>query len=131
MISTLVYALFGVPIHIYKKSKGRSDRSPYLAMRVVPLAAVLSLVLGIAVMAVANQTILQLGQRTPANMAFSVSTWVFAGLSLLSLFTSYRSIAKPVTIFARTFAILVSCACLGMTLYLGYWGLIGIRLWAY
>jgi hypothetical protein len=131
MMSTVVYALFWVPMHIYKRLRDHDNRSQYPAMRVVPLLAVISLIAGIAGIVVARQTILQLGQKTPANVAFSLLTWVFAGLSALSLFTSYRSFSKPVTGVARAYAVMVSAACFGMTLYLGYWGLIGLRLWAY
>jgi hypothetical protein len=131
MMSTVAYALFWIPVHIHKRRKDQTDRSPYLAMRVIPLLAVIALFLGITIMIVAKQTMLQLGQRTPANVAFSVSTWLFAGLSVLSLYTSFRSFSRPVTKSARAYAVIVSSACFGMTLYLGYWGLIGLRLWAY
>jgi len=131
MMSTVVYALFWIPIHVYKRLRNRANRSQYLAMRVIPLLAVMTLVLGIAAMVVAKQTILELGQRTPANVAFTVSTWLFAALSALSLFTSYRSFSRPVAGFARAYAAIVSTACFGMTLYLAHWGLIGLRLWAY
>jgi CubicO group peptidase (beta-lactamase class C family) len=131
MMSTFVYAVFWIPMHVYKRLRNRADRSQFLAMRVVPLLAVMSLILGVAIMVVSQQSILQLGQRTPANVALTVSTWLFAAWSALSLFTSYRSFSKPVAGFARVYAVIVSAACFGMTLYLAHWGLMGLRLWAY
>jgi CubicO group peptidase (beta-lactamase class C family) len=129
MLSSIVYALFWVPAHLYKKLKHRDNRSRYISMRLIPLLAVLSLILGAVKMG--DQTILEFGMLTVLNVVFFVSTWLFAGLSVLSLFTSYRSFYKPVKMIARIYAVILSSACFGMTLYLGYWGIIGLRLWAY
>jgi hypothetical protein len=131
MISSILYALFWVPIHIYKRLMHRDNRSKYLKMRVVPLLAVVSLIIAVAGIVIAEQTVLELGQKTPANVVFVLSTWLFAGLSVLSLFTSYRSLFKPVNMIARWYAVALSVSCFGMTLYLGSWGLIGLKLWSY
>ncbi|MDH4156174.1 MAG: beta-lactamase family protein [candidate division Zixibacteria bacterium] len=129
MLSSIIYSLFGVPAHIYKKLKHKNKRSKYIRMRVIPLLAVLSLILG--VVNIGDQTILELGMVTPLNIIFFVSTLVFAGLSTLSLLTTFRSFFKPVRMSARVYAVLLSLSCFGFTVYLSYWGVIGLRLWAY
>ena len=129
MMSSIGYALFWIPIHIYKKLKHRENRSKYIRMRLIPLLAVLSLILGVA--GIGDQTILELGKLTAINVIFFVSTLFFAGLSILSLFVTFRSFSKPIRTTARIYAVLLSSACFGMTLYLGYWGIIGLRPWAY
>jgi CubicO group peptidase (beta-lactamase class C family) len=129
MMSSIAYALIWIPVHIYKKLRRRRNRSKYITMRLVPLLAVVSLILGIIPMQA--QTMLGLGLMTPPNVVFFISTLIFAALSTFSLFTAYRSFHKPVKMVARVYAVLVSSACFGMTLYLGYWGLIGLSLWAY
>lgn len=129
MLSSIVYSLFWVPVHIYKKLQHKENRSEYVRMRLIPLLAVLSLILGAVKMG--DQTILEFGMLTVINVIFFVSTLVFAGLSTLSLFTAYRGFFKPVKMIARVYAVLLSSACFGMTLYLGYWGVIGLRLWTY
>ncbi len=98
-------------------------------MRVVPLLAVLSLVVGMAKMG--DQTMLEFGMLTTLNVVFYVSTLLFAALSIFSLYTTFRSFSKPVKAIARVYAILLSLSCFGMTLYLGYWGVIGLKLWSY
>ncbi|MBN1272750.1 MAG: hypothetical protein JXB26_10825 [Candidatus Aminicenantes bacterium] len=103
----------------------------YIRIRVVPLSAVLSLVLGLMIFMVSGPSILEIGQKTPANVALFVSTLVFAGLSVLSLYASFRSLFKPVKKLDRIYTIILSLACFGMTLYLTYWGVIGLRLWTY
>jgi len=129
MFSSVAYSIFWIPVHIYKKIRNKKNRSKYLRMRIIPLLAVISLVLGFA--AVTNQTILELGQMTARNVVFFISTLIFAGLSALSLYISYRSFFKPVKMISRIYTLILSSACFGMTLYLGYCGLIGLRLWAY
>jgi hypothetical protein len=100
-------------------------------MRLIPLLAVISLLLGLLTFVVAEPSILELGQKTPANIAFFISTLLFTGLSVLSLFTSFRSFFKPVKKLDRIYAVILSSACFGMTVYLAYWSIIGLRLWAY
>ncbi len=129
LISSVAYALVWVPVHLYRRVTKKSGRSAYLWMRVVPLTAVLSLLLGVII--AADQTLLDFGRMSPRNVVFFVATLLFAVLSVLSLFTSWRSFFKPVKAPARIYAIVLSSACLGATMYLGYWGLIGLRLWAY
>lgn len=129
MISSIAYSLFWIPVHIYKRLRNNDNRSKYLRMRLIPLIAVLSLILG--TVSLSNQTMLELGLMTVPNVLFFVSTLIFAAMSTLSLFTTYNSFFKPVKSTSRFYAVLLSLACLGMTLYLGYWGIIGLRLWSY
>jgi CubicO group peptidase (beta-lactamase class C family) len=129
MISSIPYAIFWIPLHIYKKLRKQSSRSKYISMRLVPLLAVLSLLLGFIKMS--NQTLLGFGLMTPLNIIFFVSTVLFAGFSISSLFTTYRSFYKPVRTSAKVYATLLSASCFGITLLLWQWGIIGIRLWSY
>jgi CubicO group peptidase (beta-lactamase class C family) len=129
MLSSIAYAIFWIPVHIYKKLKHSENRSKCVSMRLVPLLAVVSLILGTLKMG--DQTILEFGMFTAPNAIFYVSTLLFAGLSTLSLFTTYRSFRRPVRTVARSYAVLLSASCFGMTLYLNYSGVIGLRLWAY
>lgn len=129
MLSSIAYALFWIPVHIYKIIRHKENRCRYISMRLVPLLAVVSLILGTLKMG--DQTIIEFGQMTVLNVIFFLSTLLFAGLSMLSLVTAYRSFRKSVKTTARIYAVLLSAACFGMTLYLGYYGVIGLRLWAY
>ena len=131
MMSAIVYALFWIPVYLYKRLRRKDNLSKYIRMRLIPLFAVLSLVIGIVTFMIIQPSILELGQKSFANVVFFISTLLFAGLSALSLFTSFKSFFKPVRKFDRIYTVLVSLACFGMTLYLSYWGIIGLRLWAY
>ena len=131
MMSSIAYALFWIPVHVCKKTMGKTNRSMFLRMRVLPLICVLSLIVGVATLVAADQTMLELGQKTPANVVFFLSTLFFAILSVISLFTSFQSFFRPVKKPARWYAIVLSTACFGMALYLYAWDLIGLRLWVY
>ena len=129
ILSSLLYAVIWVPAYLYKRLARRGTLPPYVPMRVVPLVAPVALILG--GLAFANQTLLELGTFGLRNAAFFLATLLFAIFSILSLYTTWRSFAKPVARIARAYACLLTVACIGMTLYLGYWGFIGFRVWAY
>jgi hypothetical protein len=69
--------------------------------------------------------------KTVPNIIFYYSTLLYAGLSVLSVFIVFLKIKKTMSKFDRNFAILLSMVNIGMTLYLGYWGIIGLKLWIY
>jgi hypothetical protein len=129
MLSSIIYALVWIPVHLYKRLRHRENRSMYIRMRLIPLLAVISLVAG--VLKVGDQTILELGKMTLPNVAFYMSTLIFAVLSTANLLIVYRSFHKPVKTIARVYAVLLAASCFGITLYLGYWGVIGLKLWSY
>ncbi len=132
MLSSLGYALVWIPIDLVKRISGRGKRSSYLRMRVAPLAAVLVLIVAFTLVGMqAERSLALLGQKTAANVLFCIATWGFALLSALSLLFAIRSFSRTVKPFARIYALALSLCCVGITAYLGYWGIIGVRLWAY
>lgn len=131
MFSAIVYALIWIPIYIYKRIKHKDNIQKYIWMRLVPLFAVLSLVVGTLAIFISGPTMLELGKCTLVNVIFFISTLFFAGFSVVSVYTTYRSFFKPVKSLDRIYAVILTVACFSMTLYLGYWGIIGLRMWVY
>ena len=129
MLSTIPYAIVWIPIDLYKRITKKENRSKYLRTRVIPLLAVLVLLYGF--IAISNQSLIDFGQKTFGNIQLFVATLLFAALSFYSLFIAIRSFWKPVKTFARVYALIVSLSCVGMTIFFSYWGIIGLRLWAY
>lgn len=128
MLSSVCYALFWIPVHVYKRLRKRGNVARYIKMRIFPLCAVLSLI--ISIMALASQTVMEMGQPTLNNKVYFGLSITFAIFSLLSLISAVASFRKPVRVLARIYGLAVSLACFGMTIYLGYWGIIGLRMWA-
>lgn len=129
MLTSVIYGFFWIPVHIFKKITGNENRSKYLRMRLFPFIAVLSLIFGI--LAVVNQPLYEISDMTVNNIVFFVLTLLFAGLSVISLVFSIISFYKPVRMIACLYAVVLSIACFGMTVYLSYWGFIGLRIWVY
>jgi hypothetical protein len=59
-----------------------------------------------------------------------LSSIAFASTAAASLFIVYRQRPAPMNRVAYWHSVLVSVAVAAAALYLGYWGLIGLRLWA-
>lgn len=132
MLSSILYAIVWIPVDLYKRITKKNNRSQYLRIRVIPLLAVIIILLSFTLVGMqVNQSLAYIGQKTLVNVFFYFSTWSFAIISFLSLFITVRSFKKPVKTVARIYALLLSLSCAGTTLYWGYWGIIGLKLWAY
>jgi CubicO group peptidase (beta-lactamase class C family) len=131
MMLSVVYALFWLPVYFYKRLTKQENYLKFVWIRLLPLLTVLSLVSGMVPFIIAQPSMLDLGMKTVPNIIFYYSTLLYAGLSVLSLFIVFLKIKKTMSKFDRNFAILLSMVNIGMTLYLGYWGIIGLKLWIY
>ncbi len=129
MFSTIPYAIIWGSIGLYKRIAKKEKKLRYIQLRIVPLFAVIILIYGF--IAVSNQTLLEFGQRSFGNIQFFIATLLFAILSFYSLFLAIRSFRKPVGKLVRVYVLIVSLSCVGMTIFLSYWNIIGLRLWAY
>ena len=127
IIAVLVYAPFWILGGISTRRRRPVER----AMRLWPLLAVLSLfaIVGIFVLCSAD-IIGRLGDLTIWSAALWAATLFFAITSLASVFVSWRSPEEGVRRGVRRFSIIVSLALLIATVYLTYWGIIGVRTWA-
>jgi CubicO group peptidase (beta-lactamase class C family) len=123
MLSSLVFALWWGPLKLIKRGK----HAGHLWVRGMPVLAALSL-LGA----------FWLFNTTPAWLLgsyniYSVGIWLltclFAGFSVIGLVLAWRSRWQGVSRPVFWHSLLVSIACCGLTAYLAYWHLIGVKLW--
>jgi CubicO group peptidase (beta-lactamase class C family) len=126
MLSSSLFALTWIP----RKVLGRMKDVPHLHVRALPLLAVLALAAAVVfffrLMGGPNP-----GARNLDSEAFCAATWLFALLSLGSLLAALRSFRLEIRPGVRAHSLLVSLACCGIAGYLAYWGLLGLRMWAY
>jgi hypothetical protein len=124
--SILLYAPFWLLAGLSKKRRRPAERP----VRVWPLVAVLGLfgVVGIGV-GVSGDILDSLGALTVPSFALFVGTLVFAVASVWSAVAVWRS-PSGVRRFVRAHAIFTSIILVVATLYLAYWGVIGLRTWA-
>ena len=127
IVSIVIYAPFWILGGLSKKRRRPAER----AMRIWPLIAVLSMatVVGIFI-ACGDDLITRLGNRTPWSIGIFLATIAFAVASVASALASWSAPGAAVRLGVRRFSIIVTTALLIATVYLAYWGIIGLRTWA-
>jgi CubicO group peptidase (beta-lactamase class C family) len=129
MISIVIVGLIWIPLYLVRKYILKKRVSKNIQLIIFPVLAISSIFLGISL--IVDQTMVELTQMTNANIAFCISTYLFAGFSVAGVFIVMRdfkgSFRRPIKIYT----ILVSLSFLGFTIFLTYWEFIGIRLWGF
>jgi CubicO group peptidase (beta-lactamase class C family) len=124
MLSSVLFALIWLALKLIGKMKGVR----HLAVRVMPLLAVLSLVaIPFCFNALHGSAI---GTANIFTIGIYMATILFALLSLLGLVLALRVPKAEIHRGVRIHSLLVSLACCVVTLFFASWGLIGLRLWA-
>jgi len=128
MASAVLFALFWVPAKLFGYLRG----VPHLSVRVLPLAAVLSVLAAFALFfgGVATRPIERFGNPTVWSVGFCVLTAAFAVLTVAGLVQAVRARGWEMSRWVSGHALLVSVANVVVLGYLAYWGLIGLRTWA-
>jgi CubicO group peptidase (beta-lactamase class C family) len=124
MLSSLAFAA----IWVVRKLIGRMRDVRHLAVRAVPLLAVLSLVaIPFCFNALHGSAI---GTANVFTVGIFLATSAFAVLSLLGLVLALRVPKAEIHPAVRVHSLLVSLACCVVAAFFASWGLIGLRLWA-
>jgi fumarate reductase subunit D len=127
LLSALLFALAWVPAKAFGKMKAIPLRTVLF-----PLLATLSLFASLVLpMMLSSDMIADFGKMSAVSLTIFLGTLVFAGLTLFSLYTSYRSYSTEMSGFVRVHSVLVTLACTSALLYVWNCGLIGLRTWAY
>ena len=123
----LIYAPFWIFGGVIKSRRRPNER----AMRLWPLIAVLSLIAFIGLFMASNEDLIaRLGQMTFYSLGLFLTTLIFAAASLASFIALWNARSQPIRSFVRWFSICVTTALLIATIYLAWWGVIGIRTWS-
>jgi CubicO group peptidase (beta-lactamase class C family) len=124
MASSVVYVLVWIPLRLM----GRAQMERHLSRLVEPALATLSLAGAWLVYHLTPNWLLGVYDILTAAIWFL--TWVFAIFSVWSLLLALRSFRRNVNPIVRIYSLLVAVASCGIAAYLGYWHMIGLRLWA-
>ena len=126
-VAVLVYAPFWIIGGFFKKRRRPAER----AIRLFPLIAALSLIAFVAVfMLSSDDMIARLGQLTIYSFGMCLATLLFAAASLASVIALWTARNREIRRFVRRFSIAVTAAMLIATVYLAWWGVVGIRTWS-
>ena len=135
-ISVIVFCLIFIissflfsPVWLFRKLFGKLKGVTHLNVRVLPLLAVICLFLYSIysiLRIIAPDTLQILGNPTLISFSSYIFTYVFPLLSLAGLVQSIRSFSFEMHRGVKIHSFLVSIANTTVTLYLWYWGIIGL-----
>jgi hypothetical protein len=126
MVSIVAYAPFWILGGLMKERRRPVERG----MRRWPLVAVLSLLAAVVIVILCSADfIARMGNMTGWSVAFFLATLLFAVATVLSAVALWRAPEQGVRLSVRRYSALVTAALLIATLYLAYWGIIGLRTW--
>lgn len=125
--SSIIYA----PLWMIARLLGRPAKINYLRVRLLPLLTIVCLVTSIVWLSSADLS--EVGTFSIASVAYwGLSIlWAVMAMISLALILQYRPRRMEVGILVWWHSLLVSAALAIAAGYLSYYGLIGIRLWAY
>jgi len=129
MLSIIFVAIIWIPIYLVRKFILKKAVSKNIKLILFPVLAISSIVLGISL--IVDQTMVELTQKTNENIMFCISTYLFAAFSLAGVYTVIKDLKKTNGSLIRIYTTIVSVSFLGFTIFLSYWGIIGLRLWAF
>jgi CubicO group peptidase (beta-lactamase class C family) len=126
LVSIVIYAPFWILGGLMKERRRPVERG----MRVWPLVAALSLIAAVVIVILCSADfIARMGNMTGWSVAFFLATILFAAATVLSAVALWRAPEQGVRLGVRRYSALVTSALLIATLYLAYWGIIGLRTW--
>jgi hypothetical protein len=132
--SSLVIA----PIWIIRKLRGKLRNAGPLSVRVWPLIgsgalATFAILLVISFWGIITSTYID-DVKTGVPSLFTISLMlcsvVFPLAAIAGLYVAWRERSAPMKRGTYWHSVLVGLALIGTAIYFGYWGLIGLRLWA-
>ncbi len=127
IVSILIYAPFWLLGGLCKKRRRPLER----AMRIWPLMAVLSLIAAIAIIGCSSYDMIpRLGNLTVWSFSLFLTTLAFAVASIASAISIWRAPKQDVRRNVRVYSTIVTVALMTATVYLAYWGIIGLRSWS-
>ncbi len=128
MASSILATLIWIPVRLIRRKPCR-----FVAARVLPFLAVffLSMAVILFMQGMSGDMIENFGSITIFSSGFWLFSILFVVFTGLSLFTSFISFGRPMNRAARVHALLVTLACVVVSVYLLSEGLIGLRTWVY
>ncbi|MGO9454143.1 MAG: hypothetical protein ACLQDV_24300 [Candidatus Binataceae bacterium] len=124
MATSILFGLVWIP----RKLIGRMRGVQHLSVRALPLLAILSL-LGM-VWRIWGEPAMALGRPDAVTLTIFVLSIVFPVLSIAALVTALRSFRFEINRAMRIHSLLVAVACVWISWFFAYWGLIAVRVWA-
>jgi CubicO group peptidase (beta-lactamase class C family) len=114
----------------FRKLFGKLHDAGPLSVRLMPLLSTISLAVFYGLFAIKGEEGFILGDFSLLTVSIMLSSIVFALAAAASLYVVYRERSAAMNRMAYWHSVLVAAAMAAVAVYMGYWGLIGLRLWA-
>ncbi len=121
-LSTLVWVL--------RKVFGKLRNAGPFSLRIMPLFSITLLAAFIGLFAIKKDDIWTMGVCSLVTVGIMLLSIAFALAAAASLFIVYRQRSAPMNRLSYWHSVLVAAAVAAVAIYMGWWGLIGLRLWA-
>jgi CubicO group peptidase (beta-lactamase class C family) len=125
MLSSPLYAL----VWGTRKLQGKLRNGGPLSVRAMPLLGTLALGVFLGLFYVSQGDVWALGVCSWVTVGIMFSSIIFALAAAASLYFVHRERHAAMNRLAYWHSVLVAVAVAVVALYMGYWGLIGLRLW--
>lgn len=126
MLSSPLFAL----VWTVRKLLGKLKNAGPLSVRVLPLSSTLSLGVFLGLFYFKREDVWSLGVCDWPTVGIMLSSIVFAITAAASVYVVYREKHAAMNRVAYWHSVLVAMSAATVAIYMGYWGLIGLRLWA-
>lgn len=128
ILSAFIAAFFWIPVWIFGQRKVRN-----ISARFWPLLAAISIQSFMLLFTIGGgvDPITQFGTQTPISYAIYLLSLLVPALSVIAFWVSMRAFETDMPLLARVHSFLVSMACLCITAYFGYWGVLGLKIWVF
>jgi hypothetical protein len=126
MLSSPLFAL----VWGARRLLGKLRNAGPLSVRVMPLLSTLSMGVFLGLFYHGREDLFTLGAPSLVSVGIMLSNIVFALTAAASLYVVYRERTAAMNCVAYWHSVLVAVVVAADAIYLGYWGLIGLRLWA-
>jgi len=127
ILAIVIYAPFWILGGLSKKRRRPAERG----LRLWPLLAVLSLIIFVSLFILSSGDLIErLGNLTVWSAGIFLSSLAFAFATIACAIVVWRTPADTVRTAVRRFSLVVTVGLVIAVLYLAYWGVIGLRMWA-
>jgi CubicO group peptidase (beta-lactamase class C family) len=124
--TSVLFALVWIPRKLFRRMRG----VPHLAVRVLPLGAVMTVVAAAGLLVSGEDTMLRFGHLTPWSAVFFAGTILFPLLAAWGLVEAVRRRRAPIHRLVWWHSFVASLLLTCVAAYLAYWGVVGWRTWS-